>query len=472
MPLIKSISGIRGTLGDQPGEDLTTDDVKKFTAAFGQFLRAKNWGDCIVVGRDARPSGEKFAEIVGATLAADGFRVINLGLATTPTVEVAVIQEKAAGGIVITASHNPIEWNALKLLDNQGEFFSAEDGARILTLAESTGTEQVVSTEGQIISDNTYDKKHIDLVLASPLVDAAAIGRANFKIVVDGINSVGGLVIPELLQALLVKAENIIKINCEPTGQFAHRPEPIEDNLVQILAAVKAAGADLGLVVDPDVDRLAFIDENGAMFGEEYTLVAIGDYVLKNFQTIETAEPGRYAKATASNLSSSRALKDVGARYGASYETAAVGEVNVVTVMKKTKAVIGGEGNGGVIFPSLHYGRDALIGTALFLSALAVSGEKLSVFRKTLPAYFMVKDKLTLSSGLDLKKIFSDLKNDYASENLTEIDGLKIDWPDAWVHLRASNTEPIVRLYAEAKTLAEAEVKAKEIKDKILAYIK
>lgn len=471
MPLIKSISGIRGTLGDKPGEDLTPEDVKKFTLAFATFLKEKNWGDQVVVGRDARPSGLKFKEIIIGALSATDFKVIDLGLATTPTVEIAIIKEKAAGGIVITASHNPLEWNALKLLNNQGEFLSATDGERILELAD-LAIFSISETENNPLPlpAPEYEDEHIKSVVNLPLVDSASIQKANFKIVVDGINSVGGVVIPKLLRALGVK--EIIELNCEPNGQFAHQPEPLAGNLTQIMDKVRQEKADLGLVIDPDVDRLAFIDENGEMFGEEYTLVVVADYVLANFVALDAIAPGKYNKATVSNLSSSRALKDVTEKQGGRYEAAAVGEVNVVAKMKEIKSVIGGEGNGGIIYPASHYGRDALVGSALFLSALARSGQKMSEFRKKFPVYHMIKDKMELKPGFDLVSLFAQIKKAYPDEKITEIDGLKIDWPEVWVHLRASNTEPIMRLYAEAGTPEAAAVKIEEIKAIILAYIK
>jgi len=470
MPLIKSISGIRGTLGNQPGEDLTPADVRKFALAFAALLQAKNWGDKLIIGRDARPSGARFSGIITEVFISLGFQVIDLGLATTPTVEVAVLAENAAGGIIITASHNPIEWNALKLLNNQGEFLSVDDGKRVLELAEGEILKETEVISGAERKDINYQQKHLDLVLDLPLVELALITQAKFRIVVDGINSVGGLVIPELLRQLGVR--DIIEINCQPDGQFAHKPEPLAENLNGIMAAVQENKADLGIVVDPDVDRLAFIDENGAMFGEEYTLVAVADYVLENFLVLEKENPGKYQKAAVSNLSSSRALADIVRKQSGEYAAAAVGEVNVVEKMKEIKAVIGGEGNGGVIFPELHYGRDALVGAALFLTLLAKSGKKASELRRSLPEYHMVKEKLELTKIINLPEILDKIKSAYQSEKLSTVDGLKIDWPDSWVHLRASNTEPIVRIYAEGKTPVAAAERVKEIKDKILAIIK
>lgn len=468
MPLIKSISGIRGTLGNLPGEDLTKVDVINFTKAFALLIREKAWGDLVLIGRDARPSGLEFSQLISETFSSLGFRVLDLGLAATPTLELAVIYEKAAGGVMVSASHNPIEWNALKLVNNEGEFLNAKDGQRLLELADTNKPVAPV-TKGIYSTDNDYGKQHIAAIAKLALVDFEAIKKSDFRIVVDGINSVGGLIIPNLLTQLGVK--EIIKINCEPNGQFAHNPEPLEKNLVQLSKVVIANQADLGLVVDPDVDRLAFIDEQGKMFGEEYTLVAAAEYVLRHYC------PCFYQKISVSNLSSSRALKDVTERHGGAYYAAAVGEVNVVAKMKETKAVIGGEGNGGVILPELHYGRDALMGVALFLSALAESGQKMSDFKKNFPEYFMIKDKLELSPGINVADLLDRAKMEYqkaeyGAEKITDIDGVKIDWPEYWLHLRASNTEPIIRLYGEAKDKDFLELKIREMKDKILAYIK
>lgn len=469
MPLIKSISGIRGTLGDVPGENLTKNDVTNFTAAFARLIKEKAWGNLVVVGRDARPSGLEFSQLVSETFLSLGFQMLDLGLATTPTLELAVIHEKAAGGIMISASHNPIEWNALKLINNEGEFLNAEDGRHLLELAAIDNCNDLSLERGKYLEDDNYGEKHINLISKLTLVDFEAIRKADFKVVVDGINSVGGLVIPELLKKLGVN--KVIKINCEPDGQFAHNPEPLEKNLRQLSEAVVSNQADLGLVVDPDVDRLAFINEKGQMFGEEYTLVAVADYVLRNYC------PCFYQKISVSNLSSSRALKDVTERRGGSYYAAAVGEVNVVAKMKEVKAVIGGEGNGGVILSELHYGRDALVGAALFLSALAQAGQKTSDFKKNFPEYFMIKDKLELHSGINVQDLLVKIKieyqkQEYGAEQITDIDGIKIDWPEYWLHLRASNTEPIIRLYGEAKNQVLLELKIREIKDYILAYIK
>lgn len=467
MPLIKSISGIRGTIGGTSGENLTPSDILKFTGAYLAFIK-KNYPNIkvkIVIGRDARVSGEMVRNLVVGALTSAGADVVDLGLATTPTVEMMVVSQKAQGGIIITASHNPAGWNALKLLNAQGEFLSAADGKEVLALAEEVTADSV--REEKLGSVSFYEdaaENHIKAVLAAPLVEAAIIKKANFKIVVDGINSVGGIVMPHLLKELGVKPENIITINCEPNGRFAHKPEPLAENLAQIMAEVKKQKADLGIVVDPDVDRLAFIDENGEMFGEEYTLVAVADYVLKNFAILDQAEPGKYKPAAVSNLSSSRALRDVAVRHGGEYAAAAVGEVNVVAQMRGIKAVIGGEGNGGVIYPPLHFGRDAFIGVALVLTALAKSGQKMSECRKELPEYFMVKDRVELSAGIDLPALLGKIKAAYASEKIADIDGVKIDWPDSWVHLRASNTEPIIRIYAEAGSEAAARQRVEEVR--------
>ena len=474
MALIKSISGIRGTIGGQPGDNLTPDDIVKFSLAYGSFIINGNpeRRHKIVIGRDARLSGEMVNKLVAGSLTSLGIDVIDMGYAATPSVEMAVVNQKAQGGIIITASHNPQGWNALKFLNSNGEFLNQENGEKILALAEKHDDVCFVSEEnlGYYVPDAYLDQEHLKKILELKLVDKEAIAKKNLKIVVDGINSVGGLIVPELLRQLGV--ENIVKLNCLPDGKFAHRPEPIEDNLTQVMEKVKSEKADLGIVVDPDVDRLAFIDENGKMFGEEYTLVAVADYILENFDSIDKDNSGKYKKATVSNLSSSRALKDISEKRDGSYGAAAVGEVNVVDKMKETKAVIGGEGNGGVIFPELHYGRDALVGIALFLTSLVKKNLTMSELKKTLPEYYMVKDRIDLTPGLDLKKILAVIKAEYAQENITDIDGVKIDFVNSWVHLRGSNTEPIIRVYAEAKTLNQAEARIKEIKDKILVYIK
>lgn len=472
MPLLKSISGIRGLIGGRPGENLTPPDIISFTAAFVSFLK-KSCSEAkpkVIIGRDGRPSGEMVRDLVSGALMAQGVNVIDLGLASTPTIEMAVIEQKAQGGIIISASHNQQGWNALKLIDAQGEFFSAREGNDILSLV---GQELDFPREDEIgtfVLNPFLGQEHLRRILALPLVDVAAIKANNFKIVVDGINSVGGLAVPDLLKKLGV--ENIIELNCEPNGLFAHKPEPLAENLSQVMDKVRQEKADLGIVVDPDVDRLAFIMENGEMMSEEYSLVAIADYVLANFDAIDREKPGRYQKMAISNLSSSRALKDIAEKHKGGYEAAAVGEVNVVTRMKETKAVIGGEGNGGIVFPELHYGRDALVGIALFLTYLAKKGKTVSELKAELPAYHMVKDRIDMQPGLDLLAIMEKIREEYKECGLTTIDGLRIDWDDSWVHLRASNTEPIIRVYAEASDQTAAIAKVKEMKDKILAYIK
>ncbi len=439
MTLIKSISGIRGTVGGHPGDNLTPLDIVKFVSAYATWLK-QGLGKPkarIVLGRDARISGDMYAKLVSATLIGLGHDVIHIGLATTPTTEIAVTAEQADGGIILTASHNPKQWNALKLLNNRGEFLSDKDGKQVLALAEKEDFLYAeVDDLGQVI-EKDYTQHHIDSVLKLPLVRREAIAKANLRVVVDAVNSVGGIAIPRLLKALGV--EDIIELNCEPSGQFAHNPEPIPENLTQISAKMKEAGAHLGIVVDPDVDRLALISENGEMFGEEYTLVAVADYVLKH-------TPGN----TVSNLSSSRALRDVTEKYGQQYTAAAVGEVNVVAKMKETSAVIGGEGNGGVIYPASHYGRDALVGVALFLSHYVAESKTMTALKKDYPPYFISKNKITLSPGMDVDAILQGLKQKYAGEKVTDIDGVKIDFPQGWVHLRKSNTEPIIRIYSEA----------------------
>ncbi len=462
MSLIKSISGIRGTIGGRPGEGLSPLDVVKFTAAFATFIKNNTSLETrtIVVGRDARLSGEMVCDLVCGTLVGMGFNVVNIGLASTPTTEIAVTKEKACGGLILTASHNPLQWNALKLLNEKGEFLNDAEGKEVLRIAESEDFDFAQVEElGHVYTNNTYNAKHIDDVLALPLVDKDAIKNANFTVAVDAVNSVGGVVIPQLLRALGVK--NVIELNCEPTGKFAHTPEPIPENLTDIAALVKASKVDVGFVVDPDVDRLAIIQENGEMFGEEYTLVSIADYVL-----------GHTPGSTVSNLSSSRALRDVTEAHGCSYTAAAVGEVNVTTEMKRTGAIIGGEGNGGVIYPELHYGRDALVGVALFLTLMAKSGKKPSQIRKEMPEYSIHKTKVSLQPGLDVDRLLEEIKKKYANEKITDIDGVKIDFADSWVHLRKSNTEPIVRVYAEAHSPEKAAELADSVKAVILAMIK
>lgn len=454
MSLIKSISGIRGTIGGRPGEGLSPVDVVKFTAAYATFIRKNSQSkkNIIVVGRDARLSGPVVDALVCATLRAMGFDVVNIGPASTPTTEVAVAGLGACGGIIITASHNPKQWNALKLLNENGEFLNDAQGKEVLAIADADDFQFAeVDDLGQIIPDHTWNMRHIEKVLALKLVDREAIAKANFTVAIDAVNSVGGIVIPQLLKALGVK--NIVELNCEATGKFAHTPEPIPQNLTQISNLMKKGGIDVGFVVDPDVDRLAIVMENGEMFVEEYTLVAVADYVLSH-------TPG----ATVSNLSSSRALGDVTRAHGCSYEASAVGEVNVVTKMKQTGAVIGGEGNGGVIYPEAHYGRDALVGVALFLTLLAKSGKTVTQLKAGYPPYEIAKEKVQLTPDIDVDAVLERMKQHYAGEKITDIDGVKIDFADSWVHLRKSNTEPIIRIYAEAHTMEEAEQLAATVK--------
>lgn len=454
MSLIKSISGIRGTIGGRPGEGLSPLDVVKFTAAYAAFIRKSSEcaSNLIVVGRDARVSGPMVDSLVCATLNGMGFDVVNIGLASTPTTEVAVAGMKACGGIILTASHNPAQWNALKLLNSDGEFLNDKQGKEVLAIAEAEDFEFATYDRlGTILTDQTWNRRHIEQVLGLRLVDRDAIANANFTVAVDAVNSVGGIVIPQLLRALGVK--NIVELNCEATGRFAHTPEPIPENLTQISALMADGKADVGFVVDPDVDRLAIVMENGEMFVEEYTLVAVADYILRH-------TPG----ATVSNLSSSRALGDVTRAHGCEYNAAAVGEVNVVTKMKETGAVIGGEGNGGVIYPEAHYGRDALVGVALFLTLLAKSGKKVSELKKEYPQYAIAKNKIQLTPDIDVDAILAAMKEKYSSEKITDIDGVKIDFKDSWVHLRKSNTEPIIRIYAESHTMEEAEALADNVK--------
>ncbi len=457
MSLIKSISGIRGTIGGKTSDNLTPVDIVAFASAYGSWLKdnTKNGSNKVVVGRDARLSGDMVSNLVMQTLVALGFNVVNIGLATTPTTEIAVTEEKADGGIIITASHNPKQWNALKLLNNKGEFLNAQEGKDVLErAAKSEFLYSEIDSIGSIEPNNTYNTRHIEKVLALPLVDVEAIKKANFTVAIDCVNSVGGLILPELLEKLGVK--NILKLNCEATGKFAHTPEPIPENLVDTAAAIKNNKVDVGFVVDPDVDRLAIINEDGTMFGEEYTLVSISDYVLQH-------TPGN----TVSNLSSTRALSDVTKKYGKEYNAAAVGEVNVVTKMKETNAVIGGEGNGGVIYPEIHYGRDALVGIALFLSLLAKSGKKCSELRKNYPEYVISKNKIQLTQETNVDAILANIANLYKNEKVNTIDGVKIDFAEGWVHLRKSNTEPIIRIYAESSTLDAANALAKQIMNNI-----
>ena len=462
MSLIKSISGIRGTIGGKTGEGLSPVDVVKFTAAYATLIRKTTTRktNTIVVGRDARLSGEMVDSLVVATLCAMGFDVVNIGLASTPTTEVAVVGEQACGGIILTASHNPAQWNALKLLNENGEFLNDAEGKEVLRIAEAEEFEFVdVMALGHELTNTTWNRRHIQQVLDLKLVDTEAIRKAGFTVAVDAVNSVGGIIIPQLLRALGV--ENIIELNCEATGKFAPPPEPIPENLPQIADLMKEGRADVGFVVDPDVDRLAIVMENGEMFVEEYTLVAVADYVLRH-------TPG----ATVSNLSSSRALRDVTEAAGCSYSPAAVGEVNVVTKMKETGAVIGGEGNGGVIYPEAHYGRDALVGVALFLTLMAKSGKKVTELKAGYPAYAIAKNKIQLTPEIDVDAILDAMKERYKSEKITDIDGVKIDFPQSWVHLRKSNTEPIIRIYAEAHTMEEADKLANDIKEVIASICK
>lgn len=457
MTLIKSISGIRGTIGGAVGDNLTPIDTVKFASAYGVWLKQQRNKEHyrVVVGRDARISGDMIQNLVMNTLVGMGIHVIDLGLSTTPTVEIAVPMEHADGGIILTASHNPKQWNALKLLNAKGEFLNGEEGAIILEIAESDSMQFAeVDDLGKITKNQAYIDLHIEAVLKMPLVNKKAIEDANFKVVVDGVNSTGGIAIPLLLDKLGV---HCVKLYCEPNGEFPHNPEPLKEHLTDLSNAVRKERADLGIVVDPDVDRLAFTDENGEMFGEEYTLVACADYVL-----------GKTPGNTVSNMSSTRALKDVTEKHGGTYEASAVGEVNVVELMKKNKAIIGGEGNGGIIYPELHYGRDALVGVALFLSLLAEKRMKTSELRATYPNYFMSKKKIELTPTLDVDAILKAMEARYQHEQLTTIDGVKIDFASSWVHLRKSNTEPIIRIYTEAPTQNEADALA----DKIIAEIK
>jgi phosphomannomutase len=454
MSLIKSISGIRGTIGGKAGEGLSPLDIVKFTAAYATLIQSKNkQGKTIVVGRDARISGEMVRDVVIGTLRGMGLDVVDIGLATTPTTELAVVMENAAGGIILTASHNPKQWNALKLLNEKGEFLNAAEGNEILRIAENESfTFAEVDKLGQMKIDRSYTKKHIDHVLALKLVDADAIQKANFTVAIDTVNSVGGIVLPELLKALGVR--HIIELNTEPTGIFAHNPEPLPQHLTEIAGVMKTQKADVGFVVDPDVDRLAIVTETGEMFGEEYTLVSVADYVLSH-------TPGN----TVSNMSSTRALRDVTEKYGHTYTASAVGEVNVVEKMKETHAVIGGEGNGGIIYPESHYGRDALVGIGLFLTQLAQSGKKTSELRATYPNYYMAKQRLDLTPDTDIDALLASLQTKYAAYPVNTIDGVKVDFPDRWIHFRKSNTEPIIRIYTEAPTQEEAEELARSVMD-------
>lgn len=462
MALIKSISGIRGTIGGKAGEGLNPLDIVKFTSAYATLIRRTSTvkSNKIVVGRDARISGEMVKNVVCGTLMGMGFDVVNIGLASTPTTELAVTMAGACGGIILTASHNPKQWNALKLLNEHGEFLNAAEGEEVLRIAEAEAFEYAdIDHIGSYVEDNTYNEKHIESVLALKLVDVEAIRHSNFRVAIDCVNSVGGIILPELLHRLGV--QHVEKLYCEPTGNFQHNPEPLEKNLGDIMNLMKGGKADVAFVVDPDVDRLAMICEDGTMYGEEYTLVTVADYVLKH-------TPGN----TVSNLSSTRALRDVTRKYGMQYNAAAVGEVNVVTKMKETNAVIGGEGNGGVIYPESHYGRDALVGIALFLSHLAHEGKKVSELRASYPNYYIAKNRIDLTPQTDVDAILAKVKDLYKAEEINDIDGVKIDFPDKWVHLRKSNTEPIIRVYSEAATMEAADELGKQIMDIVYSLAK
>ena len=451
MTLIKSISGIRGTIGGPQGDNLTPIDIVKFTTAYVRFMSEKNEGKRlkIVLGRDARLSGRMVEDIIEGTLLGCGADVISVGLCTTPGVEMAVITNKADGGIIITASHNPKQWNALKLLNERGEFLNDAEGKRVLALADDEAFEfPEIDSIGKVLSREDFNPTHIQQVLALPLVDVEAVKARRFKVVVDAVNSIGGVVIPALLEELGCE---VVKLNCEPTGEFAHNPEPLPEHLTEISEVIRREKADLGVVVDPDVDRLALVSEDGAMFGEEYTLVAVSDYILS-----------QGVGNTVSNLSSSRALRDVTVAHGGEYNASAVGEVNVVAKMKETGAVIGGEGNGGVIYPALHYGRDALVGVALFLTHLVKKGCLMTELRAQYPAYYASKNKIQLTPAIDVDKVLVEMKSRYANENVNDIDGVKIDFAENWVHLRKSNTEPIIRIYTEAKSATEADALAQK----------
>lgn len=451
MTLIKSISGIRGTIGGQVGESLTPVDAVKFAAAFGTWVKRNSDSKKIIIGRDARPSGEMVSSLVVSTLNGLGLDVVDLGLSTTPTVEMAVANEGAGGGIILTASHNPVQWNALKLLNHKGEFISGADGAEVLSIAEEDAFDFAdVKSLGGYTKDDTQIDKHIEEVLKLPLVDVEAIKAANFSVVIDCVNSTGGISLPPLLKALGVNQIN--ELYCEPNGLFPHNPEPLPEHLGQISGVLENGNYDLGIVVDPDVDRLAFLCEDGAPFGEEYTLVAVADYILQN-------EVGN----TVSNLSSTRALRDVTEKHGGEYQAAAVGEVNVVTKMKETNAIIGGEGNGGIIYPALHYGRDALVGIALFLTHLAKYGKRMTMLRASYPSYHISKNKIDLSPEINVDEVLEGIKEKYKKQPVNTIDGVKIEFDKEWVHLRKSNTEPIIRIYSESESQATAEHLAKKI---------
>ena len=458
MPLIKSISGIRGTIGGKPGDNLSPLDVVKFASAFGSMLLQNAQSHTVVIGRDARTSGGWVSNLITVSLQNLGFHVIDLGLSTTPTVQMAVVAEKADGGIIITASHNPAQWNALKLLNEVGEFISDKKGQEVLKLAEEEDFTFVENKKlGGYTLDNTHLDRHIDAILALDLVDVEAIKKRNFRIAIDAVNSSGGIAVPRLLERLGVDSKNVKGYFCEPNGNFPHNPEPVPENLTFISQEMKNGQFDLGIVVDPDVDRLALVCEDGSMFGEEYTLVAVSDYVLKN-------KKGN----TVSNLSSTRALRDVTLKAGGQYFASAVGEVNVVEMMKAQNAIIGGEGNGGIIYPELHYGRDALVGIALFLSHLAKFSGPVSRLRASYPNYFLSKNKIELTKEINVGKILEDIQEKYKKEQINLIDGVKIDFESQWVHLRRSNTEPIIRIYAEA----DSETKVESLTQKIIGDIK
>ncbi len=474
MTLIKSISGIRGTIGGKPDEGLSPIDIVKFTSAFAAWIKDNKTSDKkkktkMVIGRDARISGPMVSNLVIGSLQGMGVDVVDLGLSTTPTVEIAVTEEKADGGIILTASHNPKQWNALKLLNAKGEFISAEDGSEVLAIAEESDYSFAeVNDLGNLTTNDTYFDVHIKKILDLPYIDSKAIKAANFKVVIDCVNSTGGIVLPMLLKALGVNT--VVNLFCEPTGQFPHNPEPLPENLSEISSVVKKEKADLGFVVDPDVDRLAIVSEDGEMFGEEYTLVACADYMLKQRSPAEKAN-GKKSN-TVSNLSSTRALKDVTEKHNGKYSSSAVGEVNVVTEMKATDAIIGGEGNGGIILPDLHYGRDALVGIAIFLSHLAKSGETCSRLRKKYPNYHISKNKVELTPEINVDKILEDIQEKYKSQPINTIDGVKIEFDNNWVHLRKSNTEPIIRIYSESDSVSTADNLAQKIMGDIRAIVK
>lgn len=455
MALIKSISGIRGTIGGLPEHNLTPYDIVKYTSAYADFIKIQSENKKVIIGRDARFSGKMVSDLVSSTLQACGIDVVDLGLSSTPTVELAVKWEKAAGGIIITASHNPKQWNALKLLNNKGEFLSEKDGNKILEIAKKNITEFCeIDKIGTYSTLQNYFDKHIEAILKLKLVDVNTIKTKKYKVVVDAVNSTGGIVIPMILKALGV--QEIIEINCTPNGRFPHNPEPLPEHLTELAAEVKRTNSHLGIAVDPDVDRLALVCENGEMFGEEYTLVAVADYVLKNIKG-----------NSVSNLSSTKALKDITLKHGGNYNASAVGEVNVVELMKKTKAIIGGEGNGGVIYPEMHYGRDAITGVALFLSHLAKSGKTTKGLRMTYPDYYMSKNKIELDKNIKLPIVLKKIEEKYIKQPINKTDGLKIEFGEDWVHLRQSNTEPIIRIYAESKSIVTAENLTDKIKDDI-----